>query len=79
MVTHEKGGSMAKLQESGVAPMKVAQVPKAGGDFEIVEREIPKPGAGQVLIKVQACGICHKRRAHEEWLARHSVSARSRA
>ena len=39
--------------------MKVAQVPKAGGDFEIVERKIPKPGAGQVLIKVQACGICH--------------------
>jgi D-arabinose 1-dehydrogenase-like Zn-dependent alcohol dehydrogenase len=39
--------------------MKVAQVPKAGGDFEIVEREIPKPGTGQVLIKVQACGICH--------------------
>jgi D-arabinose 1-dehydrogenase-like Zn-dependent alcohol dehydrogenase len=39
--------------------MKVAQIPKAGGDFEIVEREIPKPGAGQVLIKVQACGICH--------------------
>ena len=43
----------------GVKPMKVAQVPKAGGDFEIVEREIPKPGAGQVRIKVQACGVCH--------------------
>ena len=43
----------------GVKPMKVAQVPKAGADFEIVEREIPKPGAGQVLIKVQACGVCH--------------------
>src|SRR5580692_8135319 len=42
-----------------VAPMKAAQVPKPGADFEIVEREIPKPGAGQVLIKVQACGICH--------------------
>ena len=28
-------------------------------DFEIVEREIPKPGAGQVRIKVQACGVCH--------------------
>jgi D-arabinose 1-dehydrogenase-like Zn-dependent alcohol dehydrogenase len=39
--------------------MKVAQVPKAGADFEIVEREIPKPGAGQVRIKVQACGVCH--------------------
>ncbi len=39
--------------------MKAAQVPKAGADFEIVEREIPKPGAGHVLIKVQACGVCH--------------------
>jgi D-arabinose 1-dehydrogenase-like Zn-dependent alcohol dehydrogenase len=39
--------------------MKAAQIAKAGGDFEIVEREIPKPGAGQVLIKVQACGVCH--------------------
>jgi D-arabinose 1-dehydrogenase-like Zn-dependent alcohol dehydrogenase len=39
--------------------MKVAQISKAGGDFEIVEREIPKPDAGQVRIKVQACGVCH--------------------
>jgi D-arabinose 1-dehydrogenase-like Zn-dependent alcohol dehydrogenase len=43
----------------GVKPMKAAQVPKAGADFQIVEREIPKPGAGQVRIKVQACGVCH--------------------
>jgi D-arabinose 1-dehydrogenase-like Zn-dependent alcohol dehydrogenase len=42
-----------------VAPMKVVQVSKPGGDFEIVEREIPTPGAGQVRIKVQACGVCH--------------------
>jgi len=42
-----------------MAPMKAAQVPKPGADFEIVEREIPKPGAGEVRIKVQACGICH--------------------
>ena len=42
-----------------VAPMKVALISKAGGDFEIVEREIPKPGPGQVLIKVHACGVCH--------------------
>jgi D-arabinose 1-dehydrogenase-like Zn-dependent alcohol dehydrogenase len=43
----------------GIAPMKAAQIPKAGADFEIVERVIPKPGAGQVLIKIQACGVCH--------------------
>src|SRR5580698_10418192 len=42
-----------------IAPMKAAQIPKAGGDFEIVEREIPTPSAGQVSIKVQACGVCH--------------------
>jgi D-arabinose 1-dehydrogenase-like Zn-dependent alcohol dehydrogenase len=42
-----------------IAPMKVAQIPKPGADFEIVEREIPKPGVGQVRIKVQACGVCH--------------------
>ena len=42
-----------------VGPMKAAQVPKPGADFEIVEREIPKPGVGEVRIKVQACGICH--------------------
>jgi D-arabinose 1-dehydrogenase-like Zn-dependent alcohol dehydrogenase len=39
--------------------MKAVQIPKAGADFQIVEREIPTPGAGQVRIKVQACGVCH--------------------
>ena len=42
-----------------VATMKVAAVPKAGAAFEIVEREIREPGAGEVRIKVQACGVCH--------------------
>ncbi len=42
-----------------MAQMKVAQVSKPGGDFEIVEREIPTPVAGHVRIKVQACGVCH--------------------
>lgn len=42
-----------------VATMKVAQISKPGSSFEIVEREIPEPNAGQVRIKVKACGICH--------------------
>jgi D-arabinose 1-dehydrogenase-like Zn-dependent alcohol dehydrogenase len=44
---------------TAVATMKVAQIPKGGAGFQIVEREIPEPGAGQVRIKVQACGVCH--------------------
>jgi D-arabinose 1-dehydrogenase-like Zn-dependent alcohol dehydrogenase len=39
--------------------MRVAQVTQAGGALEIVEREIPEPGAGEVRIKVEACGVCH--------------------
>ncbi len=45
--------------EPAVATMKVAQITKPGSGIEIVEREIPTPGAGQVRIKVQACGVCH--------------------
>jgi D-arabinose 1-dehydrogenase-like Zn-dependent alcohol dehydrogenase len=39
--------------------MMVAQVSSPGADFQIVEREIPKPDLGHVRIKVQACGVCH--------------------
>jgi len=39
--------------------MKVAQISKGGGDWELVERDIPEPGAGEVRVKVEACGICH--------------------
>jgi D-arabinose 1-dehydrogenase-like Zn-dependent alcohol dehydrogenase len=41
------------------ATMKAAQISKPGAGFEVVEREVPKPGAEQVRIKVQACGVCH--------------------
>jgi D-arabinose 1-dehydrogenase-like Zn-dependent alcohol dehydrogenase len=42
-----------------MAKMKAVQVPKAGGDFELVERDIPQPGPGHVRIRVHACGVCH--------------------
>src|SRR5438874_9866603 len=42
-----------------MAVMRVAQVPHPKGPFEIVERQIPEPGAGSVRLKVLACGVCH--------------------
>lgn len=38
--------------------MKAAQISKPGGEFEIVEREVPQPGAREVRVRVEACGIC---------------------
>jgi D-arabinose 1-dehydrogenase-like Zn-dependent alcohol dehydrogenase len=42
-----------------MAKMRAVQVGKAKGPFELVEREIPQPGPGEVRMKVQACGVCH--------------------
>ncbi len=39
--------------------MRAVQVNSAGGEFEVVEREVPDPGTGQVRVKVDACGVCH--------------------
>ena len=39
--------------------MRAVQIPHPEGPFELVEREIPEPGAGSVRIRVEACGICH--------------------
>jgi alcohol dehydrogenase/propanol-preferring alcohol dehydrogenase len=39
--------------------MKVAQVSKPKGEFELVERPVPEPGESEVRVKVEACGICH--------------------
>jgi D-arabinose 1-dehydrogenase-like Zn-dependent alcohol dehydrogenase len=46
-------------RKTGVVTMKVAQISKPKAGFDIVERDIPQPGAGHVRIKVQACGVCH--------------------
>ncbi|WP_203296343.1 alcohol dehydrogenase [Luteirhabdus pelagi] len=39
--------------------MKAVQVQEAGGDFKVVDLDIPSPSEHEVLIKVEACGICH--------------------
>src|SRR5204863_2833592 len=39
--------------------MRVAQIPAAKREFEIVERPIPEPPPRTVRVKVTACGVCH--------------------
>ena len=55
--------------------MKVAQISRANGDWELVERDIPEPGAGQVRVKVEACGICHSDTLVKEASCANSVVA----
>src|SRR5258708_36661226 len=42
-----------------MSKMRAVQVGKPGGNFELVERNIPEPARNQVRIKVEACGICY--------------------
>jgi D-arabinose 1-dehydrogenase-like Zn-dependent alcohol dehydrogenase len=42
-----------------MASMRAMVVMEAGGDFVLQEREIPRPGDGEALVKVHACGVCH--------------------
>lgn len=39
--------------------MRAIQVAQAHAGFELTTREIPEPGENEILIKVEACGICH--------------------
>src|ERR1035437_5492564 len=39
--------------------MQAAQVEKFGNPLVIKELDIPTPGPGQILVKTEACGVCH--------------------
>lgn len=38
---------------------RAMQVPAPGEAFQLIQKEFPEPGPGQVRIRVQACGVCH--------------------
>lgn len=42
-----------------MATVRAIQVAKPGAPFELIEREAPEAGFGEVIVKVQACGVCH--------------------
>lgn len=39
--------------------MKAALVTTFTEPLTLVERDIPEPGPGQVLVRIEACGLCH--------------------
>lgn len=39
--------------------MRAMIVPERGAALRMVERDVPEPGAGEVRLRVQACGVCH--------------------
>ena len=38
---------------------RAMQVTAPGKRLELVERDVPTPGRGEVLVRVEACGVCH--------------------
>ena len=49
--------------------MKAAVVPELGAPLEVRDLSVPSPGPGQVLVKIEACGLCHTdiHAARGEW------------
>jgi propanol-preferring alcohol dehydrogenase len=39
--------------------MQAAVVEKFGKPLVLQEWDIPTPGAGQIVVKTEACGVCH--------------------
>lgn len=49
--------------------MKAAVVTSFMSPLEISQREVPAPGPGEVLVRLEACGLCHTdiHAAHGDW------------
>jgi propanol-preferring alcohol dehydrogenase len=39
--------------------MQAAVVEKFGAPLVLQEWDVPSSGAGQILVKIEACGVCH--------------------
>src|SRR3954447_3020821 len=49
--------------------MKAAVVRTFGEPAHVEDREVPEPGPGQVLVRLEACGLCHTdiHAMHGDW------------
>lgn len=52
--------------------MRAAVVTELGKPLTIQERPVPVPGKGQILVRMEACGVCHTdiHAAHGDWPAK---------
>src|SRR6516165_6739343 len=53
------GSSPSKGSAKPMTSTYTAVEASAPGQLRVVERRVPEPGAAQVRIRVEACGICH--------------------
>jgi propanol-preferring alcohol dehydrogenase len=60
-----------RIKEELSMPLKMhaAVVEQFGTPLQIQEWDVPSPGAGQILVKTEACGVCHTdfHAAHGDW------------
>ena len=49
--------------------MRAAVVPALGAPLEVRDIPVPEPGPGQVLVQIEASGLCHTdiHAAHGDW------------
>ena len=55
--------------------MQAAMVEQFGAPLKIREIDVPTPGPGQILVKTEACGVCHTdlHAANGDWPARPTL------
>jgi hypothetical protein len=46
------------VQGSGIPTTMRAAVLFGPGDLRVIDKPVPRPGAGEVLVKVAMCGTC---------------------
>lgn len=65
MKTAVEGG----VQQKGEGFMQAAVVSEFKQELVVQEVQKPKPGPGQALVKIEACGVCHTdlHAAHGDW------------
>ena len=60
--------------------MKAAVVREFGKPLVIEEAPVPEPGPGQILVKIEACGVCHTdlHAADGDWPVKPNAAVHSR-